>query len=116
MAYLITWLLTSTLALLALPMGKAAIFGLIILGISQLGVGILMLPFGLLLGLFEKDVIKRGKIIDKYFMLFQFFSFLFVAYFAYQYSPLLPIAVVAGYLYWYFSYKYQEKKYKQSLQ
>jgi len=112
MAYLFGWLVTSTLALFALPVAKAAVFGLIILIVTQIGMGVVMLPFGLFLGLFERDMNKRKQVVDKSFMPLQFVTFLIVVYLAYRYSPLLPISVVGGYSHWYFSYRHQERRYK----
>lgn len=114
MAYLVGWLITTILALITLPFLKATIFGLIMLVVTQIGAGVVMLPFGFGLSIFEKDVLRRRKIIDKYFILFQFIACLIVMYFSYLYSTLLPISVIGGYLHWYYSYKYQEKKYKES--
>lgn len=115
MAFLVSWLVTTILGMIALPFPKAALFGVLILLLTLIGQGVVMLPLSIVLSIFVRDLIKRKKIIDSFFMPFQFLAFLIVLYFAYKYNQLLVFGVIGGYLHWYFSYKHQEKQYKRHM-
>lgn len=114
MSYIFSWLISFLLALIALPIKESIIFGLIMIVVTQFAIGFLLIPFGLILGLFEKDIGKRGNIINKSFMPLQFVTFLYVVYKYYSYLPLLTIAVCGSYIYWYFTYKHHEKAHKRT--
>lgn len=115
MAYLVNIIVSTLLALLALSLPEAIVFGIIMLIVSHFAGIVFMLPLGIILGILEKDMLKRKQIVDKLFMPMKFIEFLVVSFFAYRYSTLLPIAVAGSFMHWYHSYKYQEKKLSQHI-